>query len=84
MYILSLVRLEISICPFRFQSHDHTRLSIISILLIVGIPVGEIILRLLVQGHACECDTFVMVRGLYEGQEMFSSGGQACSQVNLL
>jgi hypothetical protein len=41
----------------------------------------HVVYRLLVEGQACDCDTFLMVRGLYEGQEL--SSDKTCSQVGL-
>jgi hypothetical protein len=43
--MLSVVRLAISICPFRFQAANHTLLSILLLLIILGIPLAEILLR---------------------------------------
>ena len=84
LFTLSLVRLEISLSPFRFQSHDHKRISTIALLLILGLPMAEMAIRLVVQGHDCDCDTFVLVRGLYEGNELVPSFSTfTCSQVNL-
>ena len=84
LFTLSLVRLEISLSPFRFQSHDHKRISTIALLLILGLPMAETAIRLVVQGHDCDCDTFVLVRGLYEGNELVPSFSTfTCSQVNL-
>ena len=36
-------------------------------------------LRLLVQGYFCDCSTFLLIKGLYGGQQMAEQG--ACSQV---
>jgi hypothetical protein len=61
-----VVRLEISLRPFRFQQHNHGRLSLIWTLLIVGVPIAELLIRLLVVGHACDSGTEVVIRGLYQ------------------
>jgi hypothetical protein len=65
-FALSVVRLEISLRPFRFQQHNHGRLSLIWTLLIVGVPIAELLIRLLVVGHACDSGTEVVIRGLYQ------------------
>ena len=79
IYALSLVRLEISLSPFRFQAHNHAHLATLLLTLILAIPVGEAGLRLLVQGYFCDCSTFLLIKGLYGGQQMAEQG--ACSQV---
>ena len=83
LYALSLMRLEISISPFRFQSHDHKRVSTYALILILSLPMAEMAIRLVVQGYDCDCDTFVLVRGLYEGNELVPAFSTfTCSQVN--
>ena len=67
------MRLEISLRPFRFQARDHNMASAISLLLIMGIPAMETLIWLLVQGYVCDCETLLLVMGLYEGQELVPS-----------
>jgi hypothetical protein len=63
LYGLSLARLEIALSPFRFQAHNHTHLSIIAFLIIMGFPVGEALLRLLIEGQTWDCDSVVIIKG---------------------
>lgn len=81
LFIISLMRLEISLRPFHFQSHDHKVLSIVFMILTVAVAPVEITLRLLVQGHAFDCVTLMLVRSLYDGQKITSSEHQECIQV---
>jgi hypothetical protein len=77
------MRLEISFYPFKFQSQDHALLSALFIFFITGIPALDIALRLLIQGNLMDCAAFVIVRGLYEGQEFIPFPGITCFKVGM-
>jgi hypothetical protein len=63
LFALSLVRLEIALSPFRFQSQNHTHVLIMALLLILGVPMGETVMRFLVQGQIWDCSTIVIIKG---------------------
>ena len=80
LYCLSLVRLEISLRPFSFKNHNHRLFSILFILFILGVPAMEVLVRMMVEGHACDRDSGLLVIGLYQ-QELRLPGLMQGHQV---
>ena len=83
LFCLSLVRLEISLRPFSFMSQNHALLSYLLVLLILGSPVVQMGVWLLLEGHACDKDAKLLALGLYQ-QDLWPPGliGHRVSEPN--